>query len=117
MNNIDIKEWIRDMELSYGTIFKYVFLDEDTHIIKYDDSLRTSEKYMKDASDFILLFRENNNEDIAIIEESDDFFDICKFDYTTNEFNAEIDRTIKYNNITDKSLESDYGSENYAYAA
>lgn len=61
-------------------ILKYVYFENDIHIITYPDYLEKEDIFISIAYNFIESFQSMFNEDIVILKESDDYFEIDSFD-------------------------------------
>jgi hypothetical protein len=87
MNNVEyIKDWIRDIAKNFNaSSFKYVFFDDDLHIIKYSDNLQKNVMFLEYITNLIIDFSNKFDEEIIIIPESDNFFKIDCFDFIYGE--------------------------------
>lgn len=90
-----VKKWIEDSlkEFSDG-VFKYALYGGDLHIIKYSDDLNKDKNFINQAYNFVKSFKKEFNEDIIVIKDSDDYFDVNAFELA---YNIEY---IKNNNIS-----------------
>lgn len=79
-----IENWMHDVSSKYPkSVFKYVLFENQLHIIKYSDYLKEDAEFVKHISDLI-KYGDECKEDIVVLMDSDDYFEIDSFDITYN---------------------------------
>lgn len=72
-----LERWIKDVANDYKTSSFYYSLEDDSlNIIKYSDELQHNSLFKSEVSKLIIDFRGKYNEDIVVLNMSDDLFEI-----------------------------------------
>nr|DAL72491.1 MAG TPA: bacteriocin [Caudoviricetes sp.] len=83
-----IKQWIENTLGKFPkNVFKYVLYEDQLHIIKYSDELKHNKDFINSAYILVKSFKQEFNEDIVILNDSDDYFMIDAFDIVSMGYN------------------------------